>query len=173
MNTDPSADTAPDTVTEVDPLLNELIHKMAAWRKQGVVATEHLNQLYKKLEENKDFQLWTKLHNEAKDKTTTIRAEIEQIAREIYAKTSERHPHEAVTIKVLSVPFYKEEDAHTWCMDHLPKALDLNPTFFERHAKAVLETAPLEFVKFVPKLSVQIKSDLAEFIEDIKPTVGA
>jgi hypothetical protein len=58
-------------------------------------------------------------------------------------------------------------------MDHLPKALDLNPTFFERHAKAVLETAPLEFVKFVPKLSVQIKSDLAEFIEDIKPTVGA
>jgi hypothetical protein len=182
MNTDQEQGTEPKTEvveTHVDPQLNELIHKMAAWRKQGVVATEHLNQLYKKLEENKDFQLWTQLHKEAVDKTTSIRVEIEKITREIYdqflypdTKIPNKHPHPAITVMVLSVPFYKEEDAHAWCMDHLPKALDLNPSFFEKHAKAVLATAPLEFVQFIPKISIKIKSDLAEFIEDVNPEVG-
>jgi len=162
---------APEEVT-VDPQLNELIHKMAAWRKQGVVATEHLNQHHKKLEENKDFQIWTKLHKEAKDKTTLIQAEVEKLAREIYDHTSNKSPHPAVNIKIFIEPFYKEEDAHAWCMDHLPKALDLNTRYFNKQARAVLETAPLDFVQFVPKLSVQIKSDLAEFIEDVNPKVG-
>ena len=177
MNDDPTADSvgttqAPETIVEVDPHLNELIHKMAAWRKQGVVATEHLNQLYKKLEENKDFQIWTRLQREAKDKTTLIQAEIEKIAREIYDHTANKSPHPAVNIKIFVEPFYKEEDAHAWCLDHLPKGLKLDPAFFKRHAEGVRNTAPLEFVKFVPRLSIQIKSDLAEFIDDVNPKVG-
>jgi hypothetical protein len=171
MNTDQEQGTEPKTEvveTHVDPQLNELVHKMAAWRKQGVVATEKLNELYKKLEENKDFRLWTKLHNEAKDKTTTVQAEIEKRAREIYDHTANKSPHPAVNIKVFVEPFYKDEDAHAWCMDHLPKALKLDPAFFKRHANAVRETAPLEFVQFVPRLSIQIKGDLAEFDKDEK-----
>ena len=181
MNEDPVADTAPTTEivieTQMDPRLNELIHQLANWRKQGVVSTEHLNELSKKLEDNKDFQLWKQLHKEAMDKTTSIRVEIEKITREIYdqflypdTKIPNKHPHPAITVKVFIEPYYKEEDAHAWCMDHLPKALKLDSTFFNRHAEAVRNTAPLEFVQFVPKLSVQIKSDLAEFEKDVKPT---
>jgi hypothetical protein len=180
MNDDPVADgvettQAPETIT-VDPRLDELIHQLANWRKQGVVSTEHLNELYKKLEDNKDFQLWTQLHNEAKAKTGSIRVEIEKITREIYdqflypdTKIPYKYPHPAISIKVLIEPYYKEEDAHAWCMDHLPKALKIDAAYFEKHARAVLETAPLEFVQFVPKLSVQIKGDLAEFVEGVKP----
>ena len=167
MNDDPAQGTEPKTEvieTHVDPQLNELIHKMAVWRKQGVVATEHLNEIYKKLEENKDFQLWTQLHNEAKDKTTLIRAEIEKLAREIYDHTKDKHPHPAVNVKLYADLIYDIGQAKTWCIDYLPLGLILDKKFFEKHALAVMATAPIKFVQPVDRISVQIKGDLSEFV---------
>ena len=69
-----------------------------------------------------------------------------------------------MTIKVTAVAEYDAEDARKWCSECLPRAMVLDTKYFEKHAKAVAETAPLEFVEIVDALQVAIASDLSAWL---------
>ena len=94
-------------------------------------------------------------------------AEGEKIVRaealQEYQKTGTKKPHPAVTVKQMLVLAYSSDEALRWANEHLPSAIKLDTKLFEKHARAVLNTAPLPFVEVTHEYQTAIASNLAEW----------
>jgi len=84
---------------------------------------------------------------------------VRETALEAYLETGNKHPHPAITIKVFTKLDYDEEQAVTYCVEHLPKALKVDKRKFEAVAKA----AELDFVQITDDPKATVATDLSEY----------
>ena len=80
-------------------------------------------------------------------------------------KPIEKKPAPGVGISVRKELAYNEDQALEFCKESLPKALKLDKRLFEKHAKGVAETQPLDFVTIKEKPTATISSDLSEYLK--------
>ena len=139
--------------------LNDYITKLAVARK---VLTEYkaekaeldaeiaalVAEKYGKAQERIDSLLET-----ARADVDDAEAAVRVMALDAYKQTGDKHPHDAVQIRVYTRLDYDQEMAFRYCTEHLTTALKMNARKFEKVAKA----AELDFV---------------DFIEDPRPTVA-
>lgn len=95
----------------------------------------------------------------AQTKVTGLEESVRGTALEAYLETGDKHPHPAITIKVFTKLDYDEEQAITYCVEHLPKALKVDKRKFEAVAKA----AELDFVQITDDPKATVATDLSEY----------
>ena len=100
--------------------------------------------------------------SEALENTDT---NIRTSALEHYKASADKRPHPAIGIRLMTKCYYSEQLAVEWCKDNMPHALKLNKTMFEKHARAVSQTIPLEFVEVATEPQVTISRDLSQYME--------
>jgi len=81
-----------------------------------------------------------------------------------FAETGDKHPHPEVTVIERRKLDYVPAQALDWCKTHLPNALSLKRSLFEKHARAVSKTAPIPFVTIVTEPATRISSDLSGYL---------
>ncbi len=74
-----------------------------------------------------------------------------------YAANQDKHPHPAVTIKMMTRLDYDPEAAKSYSIAHLPNALKLDARTFEKAAKVL----GLDFVTITEEPTTAIDSDLS------------
>jgi len=90
---------------------------------------------------------------------------VRELAVSLYEATDDKRPHPAVGIRVNTKIVYDPGCAFTWCYARLPHALKLDARFFEKHARAVAQTDPIDFVTITPDPVATVDSDLSPYLE--------
>ena len=93
-------------------------------------------------------------------------ARVRDDAVEHFTETGDKHPHPEVTVIERRKLDYVPAQALDWCKAHLPNALSLKRSLFEKHARAVSETAPISFVTIVTEPATRISSDLSGYLPE-------
>ncbi len=73
--------------------------------------------------------------------------------------------HPAVKVRKIQKIIYEPTRAIAWCIANLSAALKLDTRLFEKHARAVVETAPLDFVEFTVEPQVMIDADITPWLD--------
>ena len=90
--------------------------------------------------------------------------EVKQKALEIHQATNES-VHPAIGIRKVRKLDYDQSAALQFCFLNLYSAVKLDTRTFEKHAKAVEETAPLPFVTYSSEVQAILASDLSKCLE--------
>jgi len=104
----------------------------------------------------------------AKENTLAADQGVRTSALQVYAETQDKKPHPAVPIKIYTVLQYEQQDAIEYAREHLPTALKLNTSTFEKVAKVV----PLDFVTISEEPRATIARDLTAYMPRGAPDVG-
>jgi hypothetical protein len=99
------------------------------------------------------------------EEAEALEAELREMAVLDFDLTHDKHPHPAVSIKVMTRLQYDPERAAGFCREYLPSAIKVDYKTFEKYAKNVADTAPLDFVEFVEEPQAQIVTDLSKFVK--------
>ena len=96
---------------------------------------------------------------EIKDRIEKIHA----CVLDLYKTTQDKSPHPAVKIRINRKIDYPIGTALDWCKENLRSAFIFDHKFFEKHARAIEGTAPIDFVTFTDEPQVTIASDLSKW----------
>ena len=121
-----------------------------------------------KLQALPEYQRLKKVEEEAKELKELIknvRQDVQDRALRQYKLDGNKQPAPGVGIRVYKRLSYNPTVALHWSMTNLKTALKLDKKFFEKHAKAVQDTTPLDFVSYYEDPSATISSDLSEYLE--------
>jgi hypothetical protein len=91
---------------------------------------------------------------------------IRQTALDDYYRTSNKQPHEAVSIRIKKTMDYSYDDARKWAQEHLPEAIVLDRRLFESHAQAVAKTQPVPFVNYHSDAQATISTNLSKYFQE-------
>jgi len=92
-----------------------------------------------------------------------VAEQIRVLALEYFKETMSKDPHPAVKIRILRKIDYPLGIALDWCKENLRSAFIFDHKFFEKHARAIEGTAPIDFVTFTDEPQVTIASDLSKW----------
>lgn len=144
--------------------MNELIQKLAVERTVIEYIRARIETAKFRLAETDEGRFLANLEislsvirTAATDMEDAIRAE----ALAVYAADGNKRPHAAISIKEFKVMEYDPKVAVTYCLTHLPGALKLNPTIFEKIAKVVQP----DFVTERTEARAQIAMDLSAYMD--------
>ena len=146
--------------------LAELVRQLAEARRAQALSKQRLAELEKALKESQDYKLYSGFLSDANHQATELYHDIRTIAVEIFGQNGDKKPHPAVDIKEMTSMDYDEKLAVAWCKHNFPAAIKLDRSLFEKHARAIRETAPIKFVTFTTVPKANIASNLESFIAE-------
>ena len=85
-----------------------------------------------------------------------------------YNETGEKRPHPAVGIRITTKLIYPAGKALLWCIDNMRTALKYDKRMFEKHARAVADTIPVEFVHIKKEPQATISRDLSDYLAEVQ-----
>ena len=143
--------------------MQEQINKLKKLRLEQIQATDQLEKATKLLEQSEEWQLVEQckaylagVKEDLQETDDTIRV----MAVEKYHEDGNKHPHEKVSIAINKVFSYSVDRAIQWAINNSLGMLKLDTKKFEKHARAVNDTLPLEFVEMTEEPGVRIASKL-------------
>ena len=143
--------------------LNELVVALAETRNQISVLKEELEGVRATIDAEFGAALdtlMTAIGEERKNEETLLE-NLRRAAVVSFAETGDKHPHEAVTVKEYTVVHYDDAEAFDYCLAHLPGALTMSNSKFEKVAKV----AGLDFVVLGTEARATIARDLSGYLE--------
>jgi len=147
-------------------LLTQVIEVNEARKRLAALNAEY-EKVFRAWEERHAILLSDKL--KAREELQAKEEALRQAAIQNYAETLDKHPAPGVSIRILKRLTYPEGVAIRWAMLSLQSVfLKLNKPKFEKHAKAVAETIPLQFVKIEEEPQATIAIDLDKALEGVK-----
>jgi ribosome recycling factor len=154
------------TIVEKLPLttVEQAVSNLALARRDLDQANTALRAMREAFERTPEYQDALRRLETAQQIAGGLESELRSLAVEEYETTGEKHIHRAISIRVNTELEYNPQQALDWCTIHLPKAIAMDKKLFEKHARAVLETAPLSFVTVNEKPSATIATDLGDYI---------
>lgn len=147
--------------------LSNLIRRLAEARQTQARCKARQQEMLKELEQSIDWRTLQAFIDDASAQILEYDASIRELAVELHEESGSKTPHPAVKVQMTANLEYPEPAARQWCFQHLPNALYLNKTLFERHAKAILDTAPIEFVFLAHIPRATIAQDLTPYLSEI------
>lgn len=145
--------------------LGACVAELALWRQREALARANLDRMRAELEASTNWRHWSAQLVDAKFSLANADRQLRQLAVEIYRGSgeNERALHPAVSIRMKTVLEYDPDVARGWCLERLPRALELDRSYFERHARAVASTDPVPCVVIREEPSVAIAADLGAY----------
>ena len=140
------------------------INKLAQFKQQRDRAKEMLDEKQQELEADPDYQFYKSMLVECNEQINELDAQIRADAEQHFEITGEKKAHPALGIRMTAVLDYDIQDMKDWCLAFLPQALNLNKRLFEKHAKAVAETAPVPDVTIEQQPKATIAKDLGAYL---------
>lgn len=144
---------------------------LAQFRQIEADATLKLKQLRQAFENSIEYQANMSRLREAQQHSDDMTNIIKANAIQEYLARDNKHPHSHVDIRMVTRLVYETPLALEWCKENLTGALKLDYPLFEKHARAIAETAPLDFVEIEKQPQATIATDLSEYLppEDNTP----
>lgn len=143
--------------------MNNLLEQLKQARQAERDAITFVSEMRRALEETIEYSqlniAQVKLV-EIQNKVAILDEAVRQEALDLYGLTGNKHPFDKVSIVINRNLIYQEAEAFNWAGRNAPTMLKLDTKKFEKHARAVLETMPLDFVKVEETPSVRIASEL-------------
>lgn len=152
--------------TENPQSMDELIEQLAYLRLVQKNIKDQLDEIKKRLASDPDLLLFQCFLSDANAQMDELDTQIRKLAIESFGESANKHPHPAIEIKEVSNLVYDDQLAIMWCMHHLPNALQLNRTLFEKHARSISDTSPIKFVSIKQAPKAFINTDLSAFYRD-------
>lgn len=146
-----------------DPQLPELLKTLANYRQILQIAIQRKERFLA----NDEYQKILDDIADAKSLVSTGEKIVRKTAMDYYQESGDKHPHAKIEIKEVTVCRYEIPTAEEWCRINLPQAFEWNQHFFEKHAIAVQQTAPVPFVEIVKDPMATIAQDLSGLIPNI------
>lgn len=143
--------------------MDKLLEQLKQARLKTEDAARYVEDCEHDMKQTIEYNAWQNaklFFREEQAKIEEIDALIRQTALSIYEMSQNKHPHDKVSIAVNLEVLYEEEAAKAWCINNALGMLKVDSKQFEKHAKAVLKTVPLPFVKVEEKPSVRIAREL-------------
>lgn len=144
----------------------EQVKRLAELRRKEADAKEMLDLMRKSLEESKEWMRYRQILETAQHEQRMLDDQIRSLAVTNYEGSGEKHPHPAVSIRLYTKVKYDYSTAFVWSQANLPQAITLDTKLFDKHAKAVAETAPIYFVEIAKEPQASIASDLSAYLPD-------
>ena len=130
-------------------------------------ATRQKQALVAQLEETQEWQFLKLQQESAKTRKEELRKMIEQLAVDHFKQTGDKEFHEMVSVVENKKVKYSEKDALAFCIEKsLTMLLNLNKTMFEKHVKAVADTAPVPVAEIVVEPAIRISGKLNEYLAE-------
>lgn len=148
--------------------IDKLIKQIARLRTEVELLQEARKDAQKEYEHTPEFKKYAELGVRLVLKDAELldfELEVKQAAVKIYQETKESGIHPAIGIRNARKLEYDPQEALHFSWLNLPGAIKLDARTFEKHAKAVEETAPLPFVKYSLEIQATIAGDLSKFLE--------
>lgn len=140
---------------------------LARYRLQNDEARTNLIRLIKEMESAAEYQFWS----QAKANAERELAEMDRMVRAdiltYLDATGEKPAVSGTGTRTVRTLSYDVPEAIAWCMENLPGGVALNRDLFEKHARAVLDTAPLAFVTVHTQMAATIAADLSSYLNTI------
>ena len=143
----------------MENLVNRLREKrleVAEAREKVVKIKEQLN----KTELGLSFAQAIEYSSIANEEMQTIEKHLRQAALEHYKDTDDKNPVDGVSVIINRSLLYNIENAREWALKSAPGMLELNKKIFDKHAKATIDTVPLDFVTIENIPAVRIAKKL-------------
>ena len=150
--------------------IDKLIKQIARLRTEVEMLKEARKEAQKEYEHTPEFRKYAELGVRLSLKDAELLAfelEVKQKAVKIYCDVTNTDVgiHPAIGIRNVRKLEYDPQEALHFSWLNLPDAIKLDARTFEKHAKAVEETAPLQFVKYSIEIQATLATDLGEFLE--------
>lgn len=100
---------------------------------------------------------WSSVANE---ELKVIEKYLRQAALDMYEKTDDKNPIDGVSVIINKSLVYNIDNAIAWAVSNAREMLKLDKKLFEKHAKAVGDTIPLDFVVTKEEPAVRIATKL-------------
>lgn len=157
----PSSPTPEEVQTDAYADLAVLVSKLAFARTRKAQLREALDAMRREIEATREWQMLSDQLKETLDACDLLDAQVRTEAVRLYEATGNKVVHPAVKIQPRKTFNVLDEGAVTeYCKAHLPNAFAVNWGLVEKHAKAVIETAPMPGVEFVDKPIATIGTNL-------------
>lgn len=143
--------------------MKDLVQKLKDLRSEQSQAIEQLNKARSVLEQTEEYKVYLQceadmqgVNGDIKDTDQAIRDK----AIKVYKETSNKNPADGVSVVINKICEYDEGRATIWATNNAIDMLTIDKKPFEKHAKQVSDTLPLEFVTIKEEPSVRIASKL-------------
>lgn len=143
--------------------MNNLLEQLKQARQAEREAITFVSEMRRTLEETIEYHQLSVAQAklvEAQNTLAILDEAVRQEALGLYSATGDKHPFDKVSIVINRNLIYQEAEAFNWAGKNAPTMLKLDTKKFEKHARAVLETMPLTFVKVEEVPSVRIAEKL-------------
>lgn len=140
------------------------LRMLARYRLQNDEARQGLIELIKQLEATLEYQHWSKAKAEAERECALLERLINADVVKYYELTGLTPAVQGIGARTKTNLNYNDDDAWEWCQEHLQRALALDRVLFEKHARAVMDTAPLGFMSVQVETIGTIEQDLSEYL---------
>ncbi len=143
----------------MENLVNRLREKrleVAEAREKVVKIKEQLN----KTELGLSFAQAIEYSSIANEEMQTIEKHLRQAALEHYKDTGDKNPVDGVSVIINKSLVYNIDNAIAWAISNAREMLKLDKKLFEKHAKAVVDTIPLDFVVTKEEPAVRIATKI-------------
>jgi uncharacterized membrane protein YheB (UPF0754 family) len=120
--------------------LNELVREVAKQRQTAQMYKRLVDEMQELLEKTPAWKDLQQLQGKAKTQQAELNdweERLDKAALDQFRETVEKHPHPAVQIKMHTRLDYSREHAKEYCIQHLPNALKLDTTVFEKAARVL------------------------------------
>lgn len=144
--------------------MRELISSIHSHKQHKEALQHHIQQLESQLQENEIWQELQRAKSLMAEYDTELKefdSKLRQAAIDEFNQTGNKKPVEGVSIVISKVLEYQPERAIRWAVAN--NALDmvsLKKSPFEKHARAVSDSLPLEFVTIKEEPSARISKEL-------------
>jgi len=136
------------------------VAQLAEQRQRVIGAREQKAALLAKLYAGDEWDRAHDIESVAGPLVAALEAELRKAASAYWLASADKHPHEAVNVRVLTVLEYGEPQALTYAREHLPQALKLDRREFEKVAKVL----KLDFVATREEPQPTIATDLSRWL---------
>jgi hypothetical protein len=155
----------------MNQVIDKLIKQIARLRTEVEMLQEARKDAQKEYEHTPEFKKYAEMGVRLSLKDAEL-ADLERMVKQDAVKiycdvtNTEVGIHPAIGIRQVRKLEYDSGDALVFCRTNLMAAIKLDTKLFEKHAKAVEETAPLPFVTYSLEVQATLATDLSNYLGD-------
>ena len=152
------------------PLLIELnyeVSQLAAARARLKEALTRKDLMFEEVMHSPAYMQAADEASAASEQVLIIDKAVRDMAVALWTTFNDKHPHPAIGVQIRQTPQYDTSAALFWAREHLIRAIKpetLDKSFFEKHARAVQETDPIELITWINIPVATITEDLSEYL---------